>query len=184
MSAKALSMVWQHTRRSGNQLVVLLILADNTGDDGVLSLPPTRNIADHANIPEEEVGQILVELQADRDLIRHGEYWLLTYALTVEGTEAVQLPPNQTPVKPGYVYVLKGPQGYYKIGKTVSPDNRIATFGIELPFDVEYELVVKVEDYHSAERRLHERYANKRVRGEWFALTKEDLQEMRGIYGS
>lgn len=85
--------------------------------------------------------------------------------------------------KKGFVYVLKADNGYYKIGKTVNPEDRIKTFTIKLPFHVEYELLIESENYTVCEKRLHGLFADKRIDGEWFALTSEDIAEIRREYG-
>lgn len=76
----------------------------------------------------------------------------------------------------GYVYVLKGVHGYYKIGRTMNPSNRLATFSVKLPFPVEYYCVIKTDDMYTLEQKLHSKYASKRVDGEWFFnLSDHDL---------
>lgn len=77
----------------------------------------------------------------------------------------------------GYVYVLQAPGGYHKIGRTINPDNRIETFNIKLPFRVEYRNIIQTPDMHSLESRLHQKFAHKRINGEWFYdLTERDLR--------
>lgn len=86
--------------------------------------------------------------------------------------------------KPGFVYVLKSETGHFKIGRTIDPDSRYKTFGITLPFRIEYELVIKADDYVALEKALHARFAAKRLDGEWFQLTPDDLEMLRSEYGS
>lgn len=75
----------------------------------------------------------------------------------------------------GYVYLLQGPNGAFKIGKTRNWRSRRETFGIELPFDVEYCCVIDAAlvgmDYSKLERELHDEYDIYWIRGEWFLLT-------------
>ena len=75
----------------------------------------------------------------------------------------------------GYVYILKADNGAYKIGRTNNPKSRRQTFGVELPFDVEYEVVIKTDDMYQLERDLHREYRHKHIRAEWFALSVEDI---------
>lgn len=88
----------------------------------------------------------------------------------------------QHPLNPGgYIYLLKSTSGYWKIGRTRNPDDRIQTFTVKLPFEVEYEHLIPCSDCIIAERQLHAQFADKRVNGEWFALTPEDVEEIKSI---
>jgi hypothetical protein len=82
----------------------------------------------------------------------------------------------------GYVYLLKEINGaHYKIGKTVDPNNRVATFGVQLPYAVEYEHLIKTDNRHILEGELHQRFADKRVNGEWFNLEPSDVDYIKGL---
>lgn len=81
----------------------------------------------------------------------------------------------------GYVYLLKSASGYWKIGKTVNPDDRIKTFSVKLPFEVEYEHLITCEDHHKAEADLHARFSAKRANGEWFCLDASDIAWIKAI---
>lgn len=84
----------------------------------------------------------------------------------------------------GYVYVLRSSTGAFKIGYASSPDDRLRTFSVKLPFEVEYEVLIKTDDMLGYEAQLHERFADKRINGEWFALTDDDLAELRAMDGA
>lgn len=81
----------------------------------------------------------------------------------------------------GFVYLLRSASGFWKIGKTKNPQNRIETFSVKLPFEVEYEHLIPCADMSSAEIQLHQRFATKRTNGEWFALTDEDVAIIKSI---
>lgn len=78
--------------------------------------------------------------------------------------------------KKGYVYLLKSPTGFWKIGKTVDPKNRIATFSVKLPFEVSYAHLIPCYDHHKLEAELHIVFSHLRVEGEWFKLSSTDVQ--------
>lgn len=80
---------------------------------------------------------------------------------------------------PGYVYLIQSPTSAYKIGKTVNPDNRIKTFKTKLPFEVEYVCLIQTDDMNALERNLHGLFADKRINGEWFALSAEDVEYIK-----
>ena len=57
--------------------------------------------------------------------------------------------------------------GYYKIGTSRRPVVRERTLQAQEP---DIRLLASVDAEGIRERELHQRYARKRVRGEWFAL--------------
>jgi hypothetical protein len=85
--------------------------------------------------------------------------------------------------KPGFVYLVRAESGHYKIGRTRDPQNRIKTFSVQLPFRVEFEHVIKSDDMCALEEQLHERYANKRLDGEWFNLSADDVDYIKSLGG-
>lgn len=84
----------------------------------------------------------------------------------------------------GYIYILKDTEisGYYKIGKTRKPHERMKAFGVHLPFAAELIHVIECYSADEVERRLHGQFADKRKRGEWFALTDEDVAALKLIH--
>lgn len=89
-------------------------------------------------------------------------------------------PPS--PNRQGFVYLVKEVNGpHYKIGRSKNPDNRTATFGVKLPYRIQYECVVKTDDMYELESRLHSQFADKRADGEWFALSAEDVQSIHAL---
>jgi hypothetical protein len=76
----------------------------------------------------------------------------------------------------GYIYVLKGGDGYYKIGRARDPEDRARMLGILMPWPVELLMAIPAENYRWSERRLHEWFAEKRTHGEWFKLDRSDIE--------
>lgn len=81
----------------------------------------------------------------------------------------------------GFVYLLKSPTNAYKIGRSKNPQDRIKTFGVKLPFEVEYLAIIPAQDMCSLEAELHQRFADKRINGEWFALTDNDIAYIKSL---
>lgn len=75
----------------------------------------------------------------------------------------------------GYIYILKSGD-LYKIGQSAKPRKRLRQLrtGSSLPIEVVY--TMRTPHYKFVEKILHNRLADKRVRGEWFALSETDLQ--------
>lgn len=80
-----------------------------------------------------------------------------------------------------FVYLLQSPTGAYKIGRTKNPADRLRTFGVLLPFEVEYVCVIETTDMYTLERNLHTKFTDKNINGEWFALTEDDVAYIKGL---
>ena len=65
---------------------------------------------------------------------------------------------------------------YYKIGRTTNLDGRLSALSTQLPFPVDLVRSFKVANAPQKEHTLHERFADKRVRGEWFQLSPDDVR--------
>lgn len=80
------------------------------------------------------------------------------------------------PIETGYVYLLKSPTAFWKIGKTKNPDDRRKTFSVKLPFEVQYAHLIYCHDMHKLEKELHIIFRKKRANGEWFSLNEDDVR--------
>lgn len=82
-----------------------------------------------------------------------------------------------------YVYVIRDIDvtGFYKIGRTNDPYVRLSAFEVKLPFQIEIVTVLSCNNAMLMEKQLHDRYALKRVRGEWFQLSDEDVQSIKQL---
>ena len=80
----------------------------------------------------------------------------------------------------GYVYLLRG-QGYYKIGLTKNVDRRIGEISPTVPFETEIVCIIATDDIHGTEAELHNKFADKRVKGEWFELADEDVNYISAL---
>lgn len=90
-------------------------------------------------------------------------------------------PPTPLKQVPGFVYLVKSPTGFYKIGRTKNPEKRIKSFEVKLPFEVELDALIPTVDMYRLEADLHQRFAEKRGQGEWFALTPDDVEYIKGL---
>lgn len=79
----------------------------------------------------------------------------------------------------GFVYVIylddSSDRRFYKIGMASSFPVRLATHQCASPFDICVACAYFVPNMRAEERYLHQLFADKHVRGEWFALEREDL---------
>ncbi len=86
---------------------------------------------------------------------------------------------SSAPKTAGFVYLLSDGEGYYKIGRTNSIENRMRAFATEWRVKARLIHVIQTEDMVGLESALHTRFANKRQNGEWFKLTRGDVRAIK-----
>lgn len=74
----------------------------------------------------------------------------------------------------GVVYLLEC-EGFYKIGITDDVRKRLSQIQTSTPFNVKLIHSIPLANAWLLEKHLHERFAKKRVRGEWFKLSSDDV---------
>jgi hypothetical protein len=80
---------------------------------------------------------------------------------------------------PGQVYLIRDHAGYFKIGiSTKWAHERAFGISIALPFPVTVLALGTFQDARAKELEFHERFAAKRLNGEWFALEPDDVTEI------
>ena len=82
----------------------------------------------------------------------------------------------------GYVYMglLKiGREKRYKIGNAILVERRTDQISIQLPEDLELVHTIRTDDAHGIEDYWHRRFKSKNTKGEWFALSREDIQAFK-----
>ena len=86
--------------------------------------------------------------------------------------------PNDTTstiTDPGYIYILKA-DDHYKIGKSVSPRQRLATHFASSPFLLDVVAQEHVNDHSRVEHLLHRMFEGKKLKPEWFTLDAADVE--------
>ena len=79
----------------------------------------------------------------------------------------------------GYIYLIGSSLfGWYKIGKSISPETRVKDLGILLPFKIEVFAIWKSENHHLIEKYFHDKYKAYHINGEWFSFKVEDIKEI------
>lgn len=108
---------------------------------------------------------------------------VIQICVTAQGTSP---PPRatrgegDTSTTTGFVYLLKhGSRSEYKIGKTYDVLRRTGEIRVELPHPVKPIHVIETDDPAGVESYWHRRFADRRLRGEWFALTAADVAAFR-----
>lgn len=84
----------------------------------------------------------------------------------------------------GVIYIIgaKGGKSPYKIGFSKNTDVRKRLCSIQVSNWIEMCVIYQspiMSNVTQLERRIHSRYANKRIRNEWFSLTKKDIKKIQ-----
>jgi hypothetical protein len=82
----------------------------------------------------------------------------------------------------GWVYMalLKlGREKRYKIGKAVIVGRRTDQISLQLPEDLELVHKISTDDAYGVEDYWHRRFSSKNTKGEWFSLSREDVQAFK-----
>lgn len=108
--------------------------------------------------------------------------WIVLYRIWRSGDflkSEIGYVPNPGKRHSNFIYVWKDKEDdrYYKIGRTNNPYRRLKTFQTAQPKPIEVVAVLAVKNDEKAEKIIHEKFANIRVRdnGEWF-YAKNDLK--------
>jgi len=78
------------------------------------------------------------------------------------------------------LYLVKEKFGLVKIGHTADIDKGLSELQSVIPYKLELLYYIKTKSYKvlSLEKLLHKEYENKRIRGEWFELTQQDIENI------
>ena len=135
----------------------------------------------------EELDRIYCQMQVYYDF--HGEAAILEHNQQRLDPHRIPTGPAPSPQKTttGTVYVVKANsfEHLYKIGMTSRrTGQRLNEFAPKLPFGTELVYEITSRDPLTLERKLHARFADKQVRGEWFLLDSDDLKILIELGGA
>jgi hypothetical protein len=82
----------------------------------------------------------------------------------------------------GFIYFLQEHTGKVKIGKTKFLGSRIFDLGIKFPIKPILIHSFPTEDITESERELHKKYHKFRLEGEWFKLSKREIEKIKEQY--
>lgn len=78
--------------------------------------------------------------------------------------------------KEGYVYLLSSSVGLYKIGMAKDVSRRMSDFDRTIPIETKCIHFIKTSDKREAEKFLHNKFSEFRVKYEWFQLSPEQVE--------
>jgi len=83
--------------------------------------------------------------------------------------------------KAGFVYLMQSGNGYYKIGMSKNPRNRLDDLRRQFPVQIGVVHKIYCKDYRKVEGFLHRKYSSKRAENEWFTLDDEDVEWIKSL---
>lgn len=78
----------------------------------------------------------------------------------------------------GFIYMLKAGR-YYKVGRSNSFSRRSRELAIQLPETADTVHIICTDDPVGIEAYWHKRFESKRLNGEWFALSAQDVKTFK-----
>lgn len=75
----------------------------------------------------------------------------------------------------GVIYLLRSNVGYFKIGKSINLDRRVGQHLRDYPVSLDVIHVIHVMRMTKCETHLLSLFADKRLQGEWFELSPDDV---------
>lgn len=82
-------------------------------------------------------------------------------------------------IRAGFVYLIKGRRGEYKLGHTSVVDRRVSELATGSPVDLQVVHEIKTDDPLGVEAYWHRRFANSRIKNEWFNPNASDVRAFR-----
>ncbi len=83
----------------------------------------------------------------------------------------------------GYLYLF-GMRDIVKIGISKNLEKRIRILNSLLIDDTKLIFSIKIKNYSKIEKILHNKYKEKRIKGEWFRLTEDNINEIKQYLNS
>lgn len=80
-----------------------------------------------------------------------------------------------------FVYVAQC-DCYYKIGIAYNLESRINTLQVGNPYKIDFYTCLKTKKAKEIEKKLHKLFEKKRLRGEWYELSEEDLNTILSTF--
>lgn len=88
---------------------------------------------------------------------------------------------KNSPGVPGYVYLLKASNGYFKIGRAFDVNKRLKGHKRMYPLQIDVLHTVYSMDMVKAENHLLKRFEEYKMQGEWFLLEPDHVEWICGL---
>ena len=128
---------------------------------------------DH-NFPDWMVEVIANGELADKDLRQFAKKELEWRRNGMWPPHKKEIPSSKTTAH-GYVYLVVSEDGAFKVGITGNMQERFQALQTSVPMKISLLHVLEVDDCLTVERHFHRIFAERKITGEWFRLTEEDI---------
>lgn len=130
--------------------------------------------------------RLYFDIAVDNDRELPFTKWAVEQVLTLPLSDSERRSVTQRLSQYTNIYVIRDDDsGFYKIGRSNDPESRLRQLIRQdtlLPKENKFTLLWVWPDLPVKEKMLHRLYESRCVRGEWFALTEEDLQKIWDHY--
>ena len=101
---------------------------------------------------------------------------------TIKITQPVMEIKPRVHLDEGCIYIIRcKDSATYKIGKSTNPACRLKSHQTSCPSELELEYYTKVWQMSHIEYAIHKLYADKCVRGEWYELSEDDIEQLKSM---
>jgi hypothetical protein len=133
-----------------------------------------EHLTNYGFFEEKDFSNIRIDPSLDRVYGYHYEDGVLYLSLrALESTINCMFFTKKVEVKKILTYLMTDASGYFKIGKTTDVEKRLNTFRTGNPTIRLLHII-----NNNVETELHRTYRSKRFIGEWFCLSKHDINEI------
>lgn len=103
-----------------------------------------------------------------------------------ESDDLLALPRHRrnTATNGGYVYVIRGSENRTKIGIATHLERRVRDLQRASSDHLKVVASVRLDNPRQVEKLLHRRYRHKRLHGEWFDLSDDEVEEIKKMLAS
>jgi hypothetical protein len=139
---------------------------------------PSKDVFRKLGLRSERISRVIAFCETNPEYNDVAALWKKSAAVNVEKLD--EKSNGLKLVSAGFVYLLKhGSRREYKIGRTSNPLRREGEVGIQLPEKLQPLHYIETDDPAGIEAYWHNRFADKRKEGEWFALTQDDVRAFK-----
>jgi len=129
-------------------------------------------------IKTDENGNDRIDVEAVRKC-----RWIRGWTLREGELIAFELQNGQKAHQEGNVYLIQAQNGLVKIGISDNINRRFSALNTASPIELTLLAVKQTPIAQLMETELHEQYADRRERGEWFRLTADEIETIVSQYG-
>lgn len=139
------------------------------------SLRTTTNTLESLESQLRKVNELDRKIKQNEELLREIEVGKTRLA-----EERAELHQLRIQTAYGFVYLIhNATQSTYKIGKSKDPVKRLSQLRTSSPDEIAIVCTIETSDMDRLEGELHQHFADKHIRGEWFRLTPSDVEYIK-----